>query len=105
MGTVINEFTCVEFGLPIDFDSENAYEEVAALFDSIEENIKKSEFYNLFNLAKGVNYSYFFTAAPSGSKLGWSRHSDYKNDLKNILAYIEKVSDFYVVKTVTTTSG
>ena len=107
MGSITAEFTCVEFGIDVNYDIE--YEQALAQadkkFGTLEVALKECEFKDCFNLVTGTNGGLYFTAAPCGSKDGWEARRKYGYELTLMLSLIKAVSDYYTEKRVITSAG
>ena len=107
MGSITNEFTCVEFQIVMDYSQGyyKAAEQVEKRFDVIKVALEACEFAECFNLVAGNNGNMYFTAAPCGSKDGWGPKKHYDYEVGLICSLIESVSDFYIIKKVITSEG
>ena len=93
MGTIVNEFVCVE----VEISYEKGIE--------LEMLIATCSWKDCFNVTMGNNGYVFFTAAPSGSKEGWTANKQHQEELNMLLSWLKENSSFYVEKRLITSGG
>lgn len=107
MGTIVSEFTCVEFDIPINYDKKyvESYEEYEQRLNKLKNMIEKTRYEHCFNLVVANNGILYFTAAPCGSKEGWPAKFKYNNELDDICKAIRLVAGYFIIKRITTSAG
>lgn len=91
MGTINNQFVCVEM-----FTYEST--DISDAIHAVEEHEQA-------NIVLGSNGYMFVSIAPSGSKEGWDTSKQHNNRTKELLTKLKMVDKDLIIKTVTTSYG